>query len=463
MEKTAKPKINIPAKATVWYLASGIIGKAIGILATPFFTRLLSEEEYGTFTLYMTVLGGASIICSSLSSGSAVYSGFVKFKEGISNFKSSVLFVSSLFSVTICLLLFALIPFFDIPRVLFIPLSLQIICDSIMAVFYSYSRFNYRYVTVCAMTMISYILPPALSLFMLTAYGGGYKIRIFALLAVSISSALFALLYLLRERGRVSLKMCRSLIRSAAPLLPHSISGAVVAQADKLIISFLLGRVALAKYSVASSIGISGMFLVNSLGGALNPWIIRRLGSNEIQRISDLLSPTFAIICSASLFITAIAPEGIGILAPREYYDAVYSVLPIAMSCISSFILSSATVGLVFAGKGRYTVYLSFISSFWCIALGLLFVNVIGYVGGAIALLITQSVGAVIAIGFLAKIGLGDMFDMKKCIYGLIFTLAWGLVILLLYPFPALRVLALIPPALTLVNSLLNAKDMIFE
>ena len=78
MRKEGKIAIKIPAKASVWYLAASALSKGVGIITTPIFTRLLSGEDYGGFALYMTLLGGASLICSAFNSGSAIYKGLNK-------------------------------------------------------------------------------------------------------------------------------------------------------------------------------------------------------------------------------------------------------------------------------------------------------------------------------------------------------------------------------------------------
>ena len=74
MNLFAKAKeLKLPARATLWYMSAAVIGKGVSFLSTPFFTRLMSGEEYGTFTLYITLLGVASVICSAVYSGSGVY------------------------------------------------------------------------------------------------------------------------------------------------------------------------------------------------------------------------------------------------------------------------------------------------------------------------------------------------------------------------------------------------------
>ena len=49
-----KSVIRLPAKAGAWYVASGAMIKLCGMSATPYFTRVMSPEESGRYSLYMS-------------------------------------------------------------------------------------------------------------------------------------------------------------------------------------------------------------------------------------------------------------------------------------------------------------------------------------------------------------------------------------------------------------------------
>ena len=461
----AKPKrqINLPARASLWYIISGILGKACGVIATPFFTRILTDEEYGELTLYMTVLGGASVICSAFSTGSAVYKGMQKYRAESESFAGSVLAASLLFSSLICTLLLTLSRFLGLRSRLLLPLTLQILCDTVMGVFYSIDRFRYRYREVCTLSVISYVLPPALAILIWNRIGKRFGVRIYSLLAVSAASSVYALYKILRSRKKARPEMMKYLSKQALPLLPHSISSALSSQTDKLIITYLLGAGALAKYSVANSIGISLMFLVTTLGGAFNPWIIRRLGQGENRKIASLFTPLYSILAAAALFPIAIAPEAMAILAPKEYSESLFAIVPIALSALPSFIISTATVGMVHAEKGKYTVILSLATAGGCILFNFMIIPILGYLGAGLSILLSQTIGAILAFYFLKQSGLSKMMDSVILAKVFLSTSLTGTVISLLYPFPALRVLMLIFPAVRMLNSIFSAKHLIYE
>lgn len=46
--------LSFPVKASLWYTVCNVINKAIALLATPIFTRIMTEEEYGTFAVFQS-------------------------------------------------------------------------------------------------------------------------------------------------------------------------------------------------------------------------------------------------------------------------------------------------------------------------------------------------------------------------------------------------------------------------
>ena len=460
-------ELKLPARASLWYMTTAAIGKGVGFLATPFFTRLMSSEEYGVFTLYITVLGISSVICSAVYSGSGVYRALQVYKDKSETLVRSFLVVTIVFSLAICILLFAFSAFSDFNFVLLIPLSLQLMCDGIVGIFLSRARFLYNYKTVCSISIISSVVPPVISI-MLLRYDAVAAVRIYTLLFVSIVLALYALWRLLGRKNKEStengrLDLVKYSVMQTLPMLPHSISGALSGQADKLIITALSGSIALAKYSVAHSLGSATSFLGVAVGSALNPWMIRRLKNGKIFEIRELLVPVFLFLCAGTLIPAILAPELLKILAPREYQDSLGAVLPITLSTLPSFLIATETVGLIFLGKSRYTATLSLITAVASLGFSILFTSIFGYFGAGLALLLSQGIGAAVGYKFLKKSSISGIFDLKRGCYAFALTIATGFCALLCSDNLALRILIMIVPTIMLLNLFFGYKSIVLE
>lgn len=455
-------RIRLPARASLAYGVSGAVCKAIGLSVTPFFTRLQSESDYGAFTLYMSVLGAVSVISSAVSSGSSVYKGLTVFRERKADYLSSLLAASLGFSGVICILLFAFSGVLGIGYGITLAICLQLLCDSIVGVRMTDARFHYRYKEVGIISIFESLGSALTAIFILSSYGGGYTVRIFSMLLVSLSAAVYALLKIV-GRGRARSDMTAYNLKSSLPLIPHSIESALSGQADKLIFTAMLGTTALARYSVVHSLGIGLAFLVGALGSALNPWIIRRLNAGEEERIGEICAPIFKGLSAATVFLIALAPEVMRILAPPEYSEAIVAILPIALSVLPSLVISLGTLVLINSEKGGRTAYASIVTLMSGILLNLILIPHLRYFGAGLSLLFSQILGAAVTLYFLKKSSLADILPIRRIIYYFSLAVLLGSIALLLYSYPAVRILLLSFPAVLLLGSLFSAERLVRE
>ena len=462
-ERKGFAKVKLPARASLCYLAISLAGKAVGFVTTPIFTRLLSGDEYGKYTLYMTLIGGISVICSAISSGSAVYKGLQDHGEEKEKYLRSVLLVNSAFSTLFCILLFTFSDYFGLNSFLFLPLALQVLCDGIVAIALTSAKFYYNYKLAATLTLGASILPPIISVLLLKTIMGGYKVRVYSLLFVSIICAIYSLSRLLKGGAGVDRESLIYVARGAAPLLPHSFSTALSSQADKFIISNVLGAGALGKYSVVFSLGVALQFIITSVGSALNPWIMRKLDSGKGEKVRQLLAPMFLGFSALSLCVIAGGPEALLILAPKEYLDAFPALLPLALSCPFFFLSSVVTVGLVHRGWGRYSVLLSVMSGVLCVILNYTLIHAFGFFGAGLATLLCRVIEAFIGIFLLGKEKEESLFSVKSTAASALVISAVGGVIFLAKNLLWVRVFLLIIPATILVYCLTVAKELVFE
>ena len=456
-------KIKLPARASAHYLMASTVGKITSFLVIPFSTRLMTDEEYGRLSLYMVILSGTTVICSAFSSGSAVYKGIRDHESNKSGYIKSVLLTTMSFSAIICILLFALSPFFDLTPSLLIPLSLQIICDGIIAVAMSSRKFYYQYKGVVAVALTSAVLPPSLSIIILKLWGGGYYARIYSLLSVSICLAIWCLVKILSTDEKISGCDLKYVIKASLPLLPHTASNALFVQADKLIISSVMGAAALAKYSVVYSLGMAMQFTVTAIGSALSPWLIRRLEVGEEDRIRRLIYPMTLGYFALAVCLIAIGPEAVAILGPPEYSEALTALVPIALSTPFYFLSTVATVGLIQSGRGLYTAVISLVNAALCIILSYTVIPLMGFLGAGVVLLVCHSVSAMLSVYLLKKATSKRLIVSKMIALPFLVSGTVGLLIYGLRDSIGARVALLCLPAIILIYCLITVSSLVIE
>jgi len=446
------------------YTAVGALTKAVGLLSLPVFTRILSEEEFGRLTLYMTVLGLLSVIASPWYSGNAIYKGMLHFKEREEDFLSSSYGLFLIFTIPLILLSIPLARGIGVSLGLLSVIYLQLLLDGAVGLYLSYQRQNYGYLKAARISLLLAILPPIISFVLIRVFSLGLYGRILGILLVSLAVGGALLVKMVKNSAQlVHFAMWRYTAGLCLPMLPQGISSAASAELDKLVLVWALGERALAGYSVAHTLGLGLSFLTTALGYALMPWIMRRLERGEDDRIGEVVETAHLVMAAATVFLVALSPELMRFLAPRAYSEAIWAVLPVALSVLPSFLSSILVAGLIHRGGGFSLSLGAIAASLTNLSLSLLLIPRLSYFGAGLSLLVSSLTSLAVNSYLVSRRGVKGLVPNGGTLTQLAFTAALGTVMLLLYNYSAVRILLLIPPALIGTTAVINARGLIFE
>ncbi len=386
--------INLPATASIWYVAANMISRGATFLFTPLLTRMLPPEEYGIYSLYTSYMGIFTVVTTLEISGSAAYRGLSKFDgEERHRFASSALGIQILLSAsffTLYMLFRSLVNgTTSLTTSLTVFLFIQVFFNSAQGIYFAKKRYSYDYKTVSLINILSGILSPILSLVMIRLGIGG-EARVIAPLTVSAAFAVPIIYNLLIKGKRLySGDVWKFILSISLPMLPHYLSLSVIAQSDKIIIAKMLGESAVGKYSVAYSAGFMLSLLTGGLTLGLTPWMMRKLKSRDIEAIKDALSAAASIICVLTLIFLAAVPEIFSFIAPLEYQEAAPAVYPVSISVIFSFLGTLLTNCILYYDKPRLVLRNSSLSAAISILSSLFLIGKFGYIGGAYSTLLS--------------------------------------------------------------------------
>ena len=447
-----------PGKALVGYLFAGAFTKMIGILTTPLFTRLLGGEEYGKLAFFLSSSGVISGIISPLVSGSQIYGILNQSEDNINK-----IFLSGLLPISgICgalgILLFTLGLFFEEYLGFAVLLSLQIFFDSSVLFYLTLKRYEYKSRTVMLITLSEGVFSPLISVFLIKTIGASYFSRVIGLLLPPAIITAVIVVKALLSKEKISPGISGALLKKSLPLLPVSVLGALGLQSDRLLTAFLLGNLAIGKYSVAHSLGVGLLFAVSAICSAFIPWMIRRLDSDKKEDIYTVSRQIITGLVSLSIFVIALSPEAMLILAPPEYYEALPAVMPIAMSSAFSFISSISTAALIHRDAGREIFLCKLFSLLSGIFSGLIFIPLFGYFGAGLGVFITEGVSAVMSYRFLKKKENGTAPHGYGSLPAVLCLSMLAVLLPLLHGNLPLRILSLIIPSVIALNVMFSGR-----
>ena len=457
--------LRLPARASLWYTASAIIGRGCGFLFTPVLTRLLSQEAYGLYSLYTSWLGIFTII-STLELGGAVYMRAMLSSDDKDELLRSACALE-FFLVGICAILyFAFYRYIsaltELGKLISAVMFLQIFLNAIVNLYMSAAKFAYSYKTVFFINVISGCLPIPISIIFIKLFGVRLYAKITAQIAVSLVVVCFLLYNIFGKRRGVSPVAALSLLRRGIVHFPHYISTALISRVDKIFIASAYGKESLAKYSIADTVGSLLLFAVSAPMSALTPWVLRKISAKRIAPIASVCDVCLRIVLWFALLLCAFTPEIMRFLAPPEYSDALLAVYPIAGAAIPYFAFAVVSSALAHGG-GAVASLPSVIGGAAALCLSFLFTRLPSFTYTALVIPICYTLMALTGSFIAAGRGIFGIIKQRRITYIMLFCAAVSLALFILRDNIQLRIAAAVLFCIPLVFDLGSAVTLVKE
>lgn len=455
--------LHSPVKASLWFLICGFLQKGISMLTTPIFTRVMTEAEYGRFSVYNSWLGIIQLIVS-LNLAAGVYTrGLVKYEEDQDRFSSSMLGLS-----TTCIFIWSILyamfhntvnRLLDLNTVLMCAMLLEIWAHAAYQFWSNRERVNYRYKKLVVLTIAYVILRPLLGVVCVLQVEEQYQVEARVLTTLLVNMVLFTGLYIvITKKGKLFFHKEYWLyaLKFNIPLLPHYLSQVVLNQSDRLMINHICGPTQTAYYTVAYTIAVVLQILNNSVSATMNPWIYKAIKKNEVKKIGKASYGILGMIAILNLAVILVAPELLGILAPESYMAAVWVVPPVTVSVYFSFLYNLFATFEYYYEKTHYVTAATIIGAVLNIVLNAIFIPKFGFVAAGYTTLACYILYAFAHYYFMRKVTKAELANEKIYDARIIIALGAALllgaaVIMLFYNMPAVRYGLLIILAIILI------------
>lgn len=441
--------LTLQVKASVWYTVGNVINKGVALLATPIFTRIMTEEQYGTFTIFQSWFS-ILIIFTSLNLFLGGYQkGLILYKDDINCFTSSQLGLTTTITVFAFCLYILDIPFwtkiFGLAPILMCTMFIELLLMPAFELWSAQQRFDYKYRSFVSLSLTMSIL--AILLAVVAVLTSSYKIeaRVFSDVAIKaiFSGALFVLIFV---TGKCFYKKdyWKYSIIFNLPLIPHYISHYILNQSDRIMIGRMVGNTQAAYYSVAYTISTVIFLIINAINNSLTPYIYKTIASGDGEKIKTNTQPLIifvAVLCTITMFF---APEVILVFAGNNYLDAIYVIPPIAASIFFIFLYSLFSIIEYYYQKTALIALATCVCALLNLLLNYFCINIYGYYAAGYTTLICYIALAFFHYVFykriLRKLGYNkDLFDIKIVIYSSFSVISLMFIVLLIYQLIWLR------------------------
>ena len=435
--------ISIVAKATIWFIFCSIVQKGIAFITTPFFTRLMSTEQYGQYSIYLSWLHIFTIITTLRLTGAVFNKGMSKYKDDRDTYTSTMQTVT--FTLTIIVFIIYLIfrkqvnALTELPTFIMVAIFAELLVTPAIEFWTVRKRYEYIYKPVVFRTILMAVLNAVVGVVaVLLSEEKGYA-RILSCIAVNLGFGITLFLYNAR-RGKALYKReyAEFAIKFNLPLLLHYFSQYVLDQSDRIMVQKLVSIAAAGIYSVAYNVGLLLRIITTSINNAMTPWQYGCLEKREHKKLDDTMFMVFIIVAGCCFVLSSFAPEIMKILADEKYYEGVYVIPPVSMGLFFSFMYTTFANVEFYYDKNKFSMYISSAGALLNLILNYFGIKMFGYVAAAYTTLICYIIFAAghyiyMSLSVNEGEGIGQVFNTKRLVLLSLGVVAFGIVIIFFY------------------------------
>ena len=385
--------LSVQTKAAFWFAGCSFLQKGISFITVPIFTRMMSTEEYGVYTLYSSWYQ-ILLIFTSLYLFNGVYDNAMsKFSDDRDAFTSSIQGLS----ITVSLIVFSVYLISNrywqnilglSNKYIFLMFAEMIVAPALY--FWSgRQRFEYQYKRLVIITLLKSVVNPLLGLIFVFQSSDKAFGRVVSIVVVELVFDATIMVYQFAKGKKFFIKKYWKYgLTLSIPLIPHYLAGMILNQGDRIVIDRLVGKSAVAMYGVAYSIGMLIQIFTNAINNAITPWVygcLKKKNMAEMQsKINVLLVFVGALVCGLIL----VCPELVLIFGSTKYSGAIAVVPPVAASVYFIFLYSILSFPEFYYEKTQFLAFASFGAAILTVILNFIFIKKYGFVAAGYTTLV---------------------------------------------------------------------------
>ncbi|CCX89042.1 flippase Wzx [Clostridium sp. CAG:590] len=402
-------ELPIQAKATICYTICNIMQRGISIITIPAYTRILTKEQYGTYSVFLSWIEIFEIIATFRLAWGGFVVGLTKYERERNAYCSSMQCLSITVTSIFLLLYLALSPVINACTGMNTMMTLLIfaLLYAMPAIQFwtARRRVEYRYVSVLCVTAISSFLMPVLGV--IAAWFSEDKATAVVGARVLVQGSIGLVLIWVNCHNNFTFynkEFWKRALIFNLPLLPHYLSTVLLHSSDRIIIKQLVGTGAAGIYSVAYSASMAMQLFGTSISQSLQPWLFKKLKEKSYDGISNIMNLSLLLVAVLNLMLIILAPEAVSILAPKSYQEAIWIIPPLAASVVVMFFYQHFVNVEFFFEESRITSAASIGAALLNVGLNYWLIPKFGYLAAGYTTLASYSVFGVVHYIFMCLV-----------------------------------------------------------
>ena len=451
-------KMNAPVKMAFWFLICSFLQKGIGFITTPVFTRIMTEGEFGRYSVYQSWYSIISVFATLSISGNCFTRGLVveneenKRHELASSFYGLIILIVAAFGVIYFFFRNWINNITHLTSYQFVMMGVDFITIQASSLWINAKRVKYEYRGIVFLTVAMTIIRPLIAILLVVNAPESQQVeaRLTGIAIANVALFSWIIVYLFnkgkkfydKENWKYALTFC-------IPLIPHYLSQTILNQSDRIMISSIVGDSEAAYYTIAYTLAAIIGMVNSSVAQSLDPWIYKSIKSKNLIRIAPVSYSLTAIIALLNFIVMALAPEVLTLLAPANYQSALWVIPPVTASVFFQFMYDLFASFQFYFKKTNWILIGSCGGALLNVVLNAIFIPIYGYVAAGYTTLICYILFGVLHYLFMRKICRtylnGEKVYDWRIIFGIgLLLVALSFVMVLLYNYTIIRYCGLI-------------------
>lgn len=378
-------KLPPSVRASVWFTICNILQKGISMITVPIFTRILTEEQFGVYSVYQSWYQIIFVFATLNLSNGVFNNGMIKYEDEKEKFISSMQGLTTTITLVLMTIYLCSMDFwnniFELSTILVLAMFFDFLVTPAMLFWSARQRFEFRYKKLVAVTLIMAVGSPVLGIatVLCTKYKAEARILSFAAVQIVIG-IIFYLYNNFKGRCFYNKKFWRFALAFNIPLIPHYLSQSVLQQSDRIMINSMVGTDKAAIYSVAYSISTMMILVTAAINNSFIPYTYKKMKEKRYDEIKKNANILVVLVGICMFIVIAFGPEIVKIFAPPSYYEAIWIIPPVAVSVYFMFLYPLFGNIEFYFEENKYVAMASITGAIVNVVLNYLMIPIFGYI-----------------------------------------------------------------------------------
>ncbi|MBR3534009.1 MAG: oligosaccharide flippase family protein [Clostridiales bacterium] len=381
MDKNAKA-----LKSGVWYILANVIVRGMTLITTPVFSRLLTHEQYGDYSNFLSWTNIAVILVSMRMDASLISAKF-DYKERLNSYNRSLVSLTMVltagWAVAVNVFSHRFTNLFGFGRLYTNLMLVYCLFNAIINIFQINERYAYRYKKSVFVALLVAVSTTIVSIILVVYMNDKLTGRVIGgVLPVAVIGLVLLFLFFRNERS-IDVHMWSYTLKICIPYIPHLLSLQVLNSVDRIMITKICGSADNALYTIAYTCGHMVTLLMTSMNSAFAPWLGDKLNEKSYGEIKKVTKYYVLLFSGLATIMMLLAPEILLIMGGRSYLEAKYVMTPVAMGCVCQFLYTLYVNVEQFKKKTIGMAVASVLAALLNYGLNLYFIPRYGYIAAA--------------------------------------------------------------------------------